>query len=72
MKESYYAKQFESMLGAMHYSMDKQEDGSYAVYNSQSRSYISSGDDIRSFENAKEVANHINAAIGENIVNSMH
>ena len=72
MKESYYAKQFESMLGTIHYSMEKQEDGSYAVYNSQSRSYISSGDDIRSFENAKEVAEHINAAIGENIVDSMH
>lgn len=70
MKESYYAKQFESMLGDMHYAMKKTDDGSFEVYDTQTRNYISNGE-TNTFENAGEVVNRLSPAVNEVVLGTM-
>lgn len=70
MKESYYTKQFESMLGDMHYAMEKTDDGSFEVYDTQTRNYISNGE-TNTFENAGEVVNRLSPAVNEVVLGTM-
>lgn len=70
MKESYYAKQFESMLGDMHYAMEKTDDGSFEVYDTQTRNYINNGD-TNTFDNAGEVVNRLSPAVNEVVLGTM-
>lgn len=70
MKEGYYSKQFDSMLGDMHYAMEKTDDGSFEVYDTQTRNYVSNGD-TNTFENAGEVVNRLSSAVNEVVLGTM-
>ena len=64
-----YAEQFNAMLGVADYSMDKLENGDYAVYDNQLGCYLDA--DEGEFKTAKDVADRLAGTIEENILENV-
>lgn len=61
-------ERFENMLAVMDYTMDKLDDGSYAVWDTQTRNYVQVDSEDGKFEKASDVTDRLWNAIEEQIV----
>jgi len=69
MNATEYAEQFNAMLGVADYSMDKLENGDYAVYDNQLGYYLDA--DEGEFKTARDVADRLAGTIEENILENV-
>lgn len=66
-----YAEQFEALLNTLDYTMDKLDDGSYAVWDTATRNYVQIDSEDGKFENAQDVADRLSAQIEERIIEAV-
>lgn len=75
MNATEYAEQFNAMLGVADYSMDKLENGDYAVFDNQLGQYLDVDYDTEegegSFKTARDVADRLAGTIEENILENV-
>lgn len=75
MNATEYAEQFNAMLGVADYSMDKLENGDYAVFDNQLGQYLDADYDTEegegSFKTARDVADRLAGTIEENILENV-
>lgn len=69
MNATEYAEQFNAMLSVADYSMDKLENGDYAVYDNQLGYYLDA--DEGEFKTARDVADRLAGTIEENILENV-
>lgn len=73
MNATEYAEQFNAMLSVADYSMDKLENGDYAVFDNQLGQYLDADYDAEegSFKTARDVADRLAGTIEENILENV-
>lgn len=67
-----YAELLEDMMSVMDYTIDKNENGEYQIFDNQTETYlINQHYDTDTFKTAEEITNRVSAAIEETIVENM-